>query len=255
MSSPVSFGRCSCDGGPPVGSHSIPVFPIPAAPRFPIRRAFRSAALSNPPRFPIRHDFRSAMLPDFPRSPELMSRDDTGLLVVDVQEKLIGLIGDHRRVVWNIRRLIDAAGMLGLPVLATEQYPRGLGPTVAELRERIAEIPEKVKFSCGGCPQAFADLGSKGVEKLLVVGIECHVCVQQTVFDLLTSGMRVYVAVDAVGSRHPLDYETALRRMDSAGATLTTTEAALFEWCESAAAAEFKQISQLVREPQPEDAG
>lgn len=183
-----------------------------------------------------------------PRSPELMSRSDTALLVVDVQEKLIPLIAQHERIVWNIGRLLDGAKILGVRAAATEQYPRGLGPTTKELAERLGDVPEKLAFSCGGCPQVFEELRDAGIFKILVVGIEAHVCVQQTVLDLLADGFRVYVAVDAVGSRHELDYGTALRRMDSAGAALTTTEAALFEWCDAAGTPEFKQISALVRE-------
>ena len=177
-----------------------------------------------------------------------MSRGDTALLVVDVQEKLIGAIADGARVVWNVRRLIDGAKILGLPVVATEQYPKGLGPTVAELAERLGPVPSKLTFSCGGCPELFESLQAGGICKILVCGIEAHVCVQQTVLDLLADGWRVYVAVDAVGSRFDVDYRTALGRMDSAGAALTTTEAALFEWCEAAGTPEFKQVSPLARE-------
>ncbi len=186
-----------------------------------------------------------------PRSPELMSIDDTAVLVVDVQQKLVPAIAEHGRVVWNCRRLVDGAGVLGLPVVATEQYPNGLGPTVPELAERLDCIPSKLTFSCGGCPEIFHDLQGRGFYKLLVCGIEAHVCVQQTVLDLLAGGWRVYVAVDAVGARFEVDYRTALGRMDSAGATLTTTEAALFEWCQTAGTPEFKQISRLVREQGP----
>lgn len=182
-----------------------------------------------------------------------MSAGDTALLIVDVQEKLIGAIAGHRGVVWNCRRLIDGASVLGVRVVATEQYPKGLGATVPELAERLGDIPSKLRFSCGGCPEVFEQLSEAGIGKLLVCGIEAHVCVQQTVLDLLADGWRVYVAVDAVGSRYALDRETALRRMESAGATLTTTEAALFEWCEAAGTPEFKQISRLVREPGPAD--
>lgn len=187
------------------------------------------------------------------RSPELMSGDDTALLVVDVQEKLIGAIADHRRVVWNCRRLIDGAKLLGVRVAATEQYPKGLGPTVAELAERLDDIPTKLRFSCGGCPAVFRELSDASIHKLLVCGIEAHVCVQQTVLDMLTDGWRVYVATDAVGSRFAEDYQIALRRMESAGATLTTTEAALFEWCEEAGTPQFKEISRLVRESLAKD--
>jgi nicotinamidase-related amidase len=188
---------------------------------------------------------------NLPRSPEMMSRGDTALLVVDVQEKLLPAIGGGPRIVWNIRRLVDAAKILGLPVAATEQYPKGLGPTVAELAERLGGVPSKFRFSAGGCPAVFAELRGRGIRNVLVSGIEAHVCVGQTVLDLLADGWRVFVAADAVGSRYEVDYLTALRRMDSAGATLTTTEAAIFEWCETAAAGEFKQISQLVRETGP----
>src|SRR5215470_2980187 len=87
----------------------------------------------------------------FPRSPDLMSADDTGLLVVDVQQKLIGLIDGHARITWNCRRLIDGAKLLGLPTLATEQYPQGLGPTTTELRNRLDRVFDKTAFSCGGC--------------------------------------------------------------------------------------------------------
>jgi nicotinamidase-related amidase len=183
-----------------------------------------------------------------PRSPELMSRGDTALLVIDVQEKLLPAIVDGPRVVWNVRRLIDGAKILGLPVIATEQYPQGLGATVGELAQRLGPVASKLTFSCGGCPELFEDLQSRGIHKILVCGTESHVCVQQTVMDLLADGWRVYLAVDAVGSRFEIDRDVALRRMDSAGATLTTTEAALFEWCEVAGTAEFKQVSQLAKE-------
>jgi nicotinamidase-related amidase len=192
------------------------------------------------------------MAEPLPRSPLLMSRHDTALLVVDVQERLIGAIVDHARLVWNIRRLLDGAEVLGLPRLATEQYPRGLGPTVGELSARLGPIPEKLAFSCGGCSGLFDGLQEGRVDKLLVVGIEAHVCVAQTVFDLLAAGFQVSVAADAIGSRNPLDAQIALRRMEAAGAWPTTTEAALFEWCQAAGTAEFKRISQLVRESAPE---
>ena len=182
------------------------------------------------------------------RSPELMSRSDSALLVVDVQEKLVAAMGAAARIVWNVRRLIDGAKVLGLPVVASEQYPQGLGPTVPELASRLEQRPAKLGFSCRELPELFADLRQRNIEKLLVCGIETHVCIQQTVLDLLADGWRVYVAVDAVGSRHDLDHQTALRRMESSGAVLTTTEAALFEWCQAAGTPEFKQISRIVRE-------
>src|SRR5262245_35296978 len=185
------------------------------------------------------------------RSPELMNRDDAALLVVDMQAKLLPLIAGHQRVIWNCRRLIDGAKILGVSTAATEQYPQGLGPTTEELSQRLGPVPAKLAFSCGECGEIFSAWRDKGIWKILVCGIETHVCVGQTVHDLLAEGFRVYVAADAVGARGAVDHEIALRRMDSNGATLTTTEAALFEWCGRAGSPEFKQISQLVRETPP----
>src|SRR5262245_8197759 len=186
------------------------------------------------------------------RSPELMNRDDKALLVVDMQAKLLPLIVGHSRIIWNIRRLIDGAKILSVPFAATEQYPQGLGPTTPELAELLGSIPAKTAFSCGECGQIFTAWRDRGIWKILVCGIETHVCVGQTVHDLLGEGFNVYVAADAVGARGQIDHDISLRGMDSAGATLTTTEAALFEWCERAGSPEFKQISQLVREQPPQ---
>ncbi|MGQ9504693.1 MAG: hydrolase [Thermogutta sp.] len=188
-----------------------------------------------------------------PRSVELMSVDDTALLVVDVQERLLPHIKDGHRIVWNIRRLIDAAEILGVKVVGTEQYPKGLGPTVPILAERLGPLPEKLMFSCRECWDLFSGLWEAGIRRVLVTGIETHVCVLQTVHDLLAQGWRVYVAADAVGSRYPTDYEMALRRMELAGAVLTTTEATFFEWCVQAGTEQFKRISHLARELPPQD--
>ena len=188
------------------------------------------------------------------RSPEMMSPSDTALLVIDVQERLIPHIADHGQIVWNIGRLIDGAAILGVEVRGTEQYPRGLGPTVAPLAGRLGQLPEKLTFSCAGCPEIFHDLSRREIHRLVVAGVEAHVCVQQTVLDLLAGGFQVYVPADAVGSRRPVDYQFALRRIEASGAILTTTEAVLMEWCQTAGTPQFKQISQLVRQLGPEDA-
>ena len=189
--------------------------------------------------------------PNLSRSPELMSPADTGLLVIDVQEKLVPLIPDHKRILWNIQRLTAGAKLLQLRVLATEQYPQGLGPTTAELRKDLVAPVAKLSFSCVGSPEFRDLLKGGGLQKLLLVGIEAHVCLQQTALDLMAEGYRVYVAADATGARHPIDYEIAIRRMDSAGVTVTTTEAALFEWCGAAGTPQFKAISALVRQQPP----
>ncbi|GAB6164084.1 hydrolase [Thermostilla marina] len=187
------------------------------------------------------------------RSPLLMSPATTALLVVDIQEKLLPLVDGKRQIVWNVRRLIDAAKALEIPVVGTEQYPKGLGPTVPELAERLGDVPSKKMFSCRECGDLFEQLSADNRDTILICGIETHVCIAQTALDLLAGGWNVFLPVDAVGSRHRLDHETALRRMETSGVVLTTTEAALFEWCETAAHPAFKEISRLVREEPPAD--
>jgi hypothetical protein len=165
---------------------------------------------------------------------------------------LLAVVPHAARITWNCRRLIDGGQILGVPVAVTEQNPEKLGATAPELVERIARPPQaKLAFSCGACGDIFAPLEAEGIERVLLCGIETHVCVQQTALDLLAAGYRVYVAADAVGSRNDLDHELALRRMDSSGAVITTTEAALFEWCEVAETPEFRQISALAKEKEP----
>jgi nicotinamidase-related amidase len=181
----------------------------------------------------------------------LMNRNDSALLVVDMQARLLPLIPGYQRLIWNIGRLIDGAKILKVPVAATEQYPQGLGPTTPELAQKLDAIPSKLDFSCAECGEIFTGWREQGIWKILVCGIETHVCVGQTVHDLLGEGFRVYVAADAVGARGQIDHDVALRRMDSSGATLTTVEAALFEWCGRAGSPEFKQLSQLVKAAGP----
>ncbi|MAQ91292.1 MAG: hydrolase [Rhodopirellula sp.] len=189
-----------------------------------------------------------------PRSSELMTPEDTGLLVVDLQEKLVPVITDHTTITWNVSRLLRAAHALDVPTAATEQYPQGLGDTVDMGEYQPKDVVEKLMFSCREADDIFRDWAEGSIRKILICGIETHVCIQQTVLDLLSEGFRVYLAVDAIGARHALDHQIALRRMESSGAVLTTTEAAMFEWCESAANPKFKTISHLVREARPTDA-
>jgi nicotinamidase-related amidase len=188
----------------------------------------------------------------FPRSPELMCREDSALLVVDAQEKLLSVVPDRKRIVWNIRRLLDAARELEVAIAGTEQYPDRLSPTVPELKERIGHAPDKLCFSACVCGEIFERWKEEGRSRILVCGIETHVCVLQTALDLSAAGFLVYVAVDAVGARRAVDQETALRRMESAGVILSTTETAMFEWCRTSSAPEFKRISALAKEQPPE---
>jgi nicotinamidase-related amidase len=181
------------------------------------------------------------------RHPTQMSAADTGLLVIDVQEKLVPLIPRADCLLRNIVFLIDGARILSMPVQATEQYPKGLGPTVSELADRLPERPEKVAFSCCAIPLVVEGFRAAKRDKIMLAGIETHVCVQQTALDLLGLDFRVYVAADAVASRSTLDHERALHRMERAGAIITTSEAAVFEWIGAAGTPQFKDISRLVQ--------
>jgi nicotinamidase-related amidase len=186
---------------------------------------------------------------DYVRNPDLLSATNSRLLIVDVQDKLLPPIANGPRLVHNCRRLIDGAKIVSVPVYGTEQYPQGLGPTTAELATRMGPRVEKLIFSCAavlGWGQA-ADVTDER-EQVVVAGMETHVCVMQTVLDLIAGGFRVYVPVDAVGSRGELDAKVALERMAASGATLTTVESVLFEWCEKAGTPEFKQIQKLIIE-------
>jgi len=177
-----------------------------------------------------------------------MSAGDTGLLVIDVQEKLLPKIIDADRLVRNLAFLIDGARLLGLPVQATEQYPRGLGPTVAELAKRLPERPDKLAFSSCAVAAVADNFHRAARPKVVLAGIETHVCVLNTALDLLAQGFRVYLAVDAVGARYRIDHDVALRRLEQAGAVLTTCETCVFEWTGGADHPRFKDVSKLVQE-------
>jgi nicotinamidase-related amidase len=180
--------------------------------------------------------------------PTQMTADSTGLLVIDVQDKLLPLIPNAAAVVRNIRFLLDGAHLLGVKVQATEQYPKGLGPTTAELRDRLPERPDKVAFSCCAIPSVTENFHRVARNKVVLAGLETHVCVQGTALDLLADGFQVYLPVDAVSSRYAVDHEYALRRLEKAGAILTTAETVVFEWVGGAGHPQFKEVSRLVQE-------
>ena len=182
----------------------------------------------------------------------LLSATDTVLVVVDVQERLVPAVLERDRIVWNTRRLIDGAKLFDVPVVVTEQYPKGLGPTMPELIAALPEgtpVMEKKSFSACLVPEFLDALQRrKGVRKVLLTGMETHVCILQTALDLLSLGYEVHLVADAVGSRFASDDDIALRRLESSGVLLTTAESVLFQWCRSAAAPQFKAVSRLVRE-------
>ena len=174
--------------------------------------------------------------------------EDTALLVVDIQEKLLPKIMQAGEVLRNASFLVNAAKVLGVPVIATEQYPKGLGPTVEPIRGLLTTVWEKKTFSAVGEGGALDFLKSDARIKVVVVGIEAHICVMQTVLDLLNQGFHVFVCVDAVSSRYAIDVKIALKRMQQAGAILVTAETCVYEWLETAANPAFREISTMVQE-------
>lgn len=181
----------------------------------------------------------------------MMRTGDTALLVIDMQQRLLPALPAARHIAWNCRRLIDGAVALEVATAITEQNPGKLGTTLPELASRLPPAHPKMSFSCGDCGPLFAAWQAARIERALLCGIETHVCVQQTALDLLAAGYRVYIAADAVGARGAIDHEVALRRLESCGATITTTEAALFELCERAGSDPFRTISGLAKESPP----
>lgn len=178
-----------------------------------------------------------------------MHREHACLLVIDVQQRLAPVMAAPGMVVGNTAVLLKAAERLGVPVLVSEQYPRGLGPTVPELAAlmRKDDIVEKNAFSCmgeGGYAERFRDMGRR---QAVVCGIEAHVCVLQTALDLLAQKVDVFVVADAVSSRTDTNKGLALARLRAAGAQIVSTEMVVFEWLERAGTPEFKELSGLIK--------
>jgi len=178
-------------------------------------------------------------------SAALLDRSRAALVVIDVQEAFRKAVGSFDRVAQRSAILVRGAQALGIPVIVTEQYPRGLGATVPEVAEALGELPRLPKTAFSAMRAEGFDLG--GRDQALICGIETHVCVAQTALDLLGAGTQVHIACDAVASRSDADRETALRRLEQAGATLTSVEAALFELLGEAGTPEFKAVQELVK--------
>jgi len=178
-----------------------------------------------------------------------LDRKDTVLLVVDIQERLAVVMAERERVVTNTGHLIAAARLLGVPVLHTEQYPKGLGPTVPELRVALdpSTLVEKMSFDCCGEPTFAPALESTGRSTVIVCGMEAHICVLQTVLGLLAGGRTVHVAADAVCSRNPENARIALELQRDAGAVVSCTETILFQLLGRAGTPEFKAVQARIR--------
>lgn len=179
----------------------------------------------------------------------LMNAARDVLLMVDVQEKLAPVMDDPRRVLVNGQRLIKGAGLVGVPVLISEQYPKGLGPTMVDLRELAPTdaFVEKTTFSCAGEPTILRRLEALGRPGVVIAGIEAHVCVTQTALDLHRMGYATRVVRDAVSARQPASETAALERLARAGVDLVTVEMVLFEWLGDARHPAFKEMQKLIK--------
>ncbi len=180
----------------------------------------------------------------------MLNIDNTVLLVVDVQGKLAQLMHDKDNFFTNVERMISGAQVLDLPIIWTEQVPEKLGETIPQLRQLLLENSthiSKISFSCWGEESFRQQLTDLNRKQLLITGLETHICVHQTTADLLELGYEIQLVTDAVSSRTAENRHLGITRMRDAGATLTSTEMALFELLRSAEGPKFKAISKLVK--------
>lgn len=179
----------------------------------------------------------------------LMNRENTALVIIDCQTKLMPAIRKTELLEETIVKLTKGAKVLDLPVIVTQQYTKGLGPTVDSLNEILGEYEpvEKTSFSACGAPEFVEAIKAAGKKNILMTGVETHICVEQTTLDLLEAGYNVYLIEDCVGSRKKHDKKIACQRMAAAGAVVTTYEAALYEILRGAKEEGFKAISAIVK--------
>ena len=179
----------------------------------------------------------------------LLQREQSCLLIVDVQERLTPVMTDPRRVIHHCTLLLRAAQRLTVPVVVSEQYPKGLGETMVDLRLLLAEgdILPKMSFSAAADPAVMARLEHLGRKQIVIAGIEAHVCVLQTALDLKARGLTPVVVADACASRKTESEQLAWARLAQAGVPLVSVEMVVFEWLDHAGTAEFKELSALIR--------
>ena len=184
---------------------------------------------------------------------ERLNPKTTAVVVIDIQERLAPVMpdADLEQVVRSVRILSAGSRLLGAPLFVTEQYPKGLGATIPSVAEAIdaasAQRFEKIEFSAADCDEVRAALKSAAVTDVVVVGMETHVCVFQTVRDLVNIGLDVYVPIDGVCSRREDHREAGLALCEEAGAIRTTTESLVFDWLRKATGDKFKELSKLIR--------
>ncbi|MCW3134914.1 MAG: hydrolase [Methanophagales archaeon] len=177
-----------------------------------------------------------------------MDRDDTGLVVIDLQEKFLPVIPNIKEVISNAEKVIRTFKILKMPIMITEQYPKGLGKTVESISKLIETEPiEKISFSCFGEEKFLESIEKLNIKNLVLLGIESHVCVLNTAIDAIKRGYVPYVVVDATSSRKKIDYETSVKRMMQEKIYLTTTEILFFQLLKKAGTPEFKEISKIIK--------
>lgn len=179
----------------------------------------------------------------------LLRKENTGLVIVDVQEKLTGVMGQKERVVDRVLKLLDLARIIQLPVILTEQNPKHLGPTLSAIQESLPEYEpiEKLHFDCCAVDAFNHEIEEKGLRNIILTGIESHICVFQTCVSLLEQGYRVHVPHHAVDSRTESNWQIGLSLMQEAGATITSTEAVIFQILKKAGTSEFKALLKTIK--------
>jgi len=177
-----------------------------------------------------------------------IKKENVALLVIDMQERLLPAIENSEELIKNCEILIKGCKILGVPIILTEQYRKGLGETNKIIAEQLSNINpiEKREFSCIENTEIKTKLEALGKRYIIVVGIEAHICVQQTVLDLMDEDFKPIVIANCISSRKAIDKKFALKRLRDYGADITTVEAILFEMLVTSTAAEFKQISQMI---------
>jgi nicotinamidase-related amidase len=175
--------------------------------------------------------------------------EDTAALIIDFQEKLVPAIANNEEVVAKAALFCAGLKELGVPMAVTQQYTKGLGDTVPAIKEAIGEFEamEKMSFSAMGCEEFVAWVKAQGKKTILVCGVEAHICVLQSIIDLLGEGFRVFIVADCVGSRLVYNRDYAIQRATQEGAFVTTCEGALYEMVQGAGTPHFKAISKLTK--------
>ncbi len=178
-----------------------------------------------------------------------LEKEKTGLLIIDVQEKLMQVMGQRQRVADNITKLVLLSKLFDFPVILTEQYPKWLGPTLPEVAESLPACQpiSKLHFNCCDVDAFIDRLDSEGLRNVIITGVESHICVFQTCVSILERGYRVHVPQDAVDSRTDENWRVGLDLMKQAGAVITSTETVIYQILKKAGTKEFKQMLKVIK--------